>query len=222
MSDRLLPAVITGPDEPVYSVIWMHGLGADGHDFEPIVDELVFANKNKTRFIFPHAPKQPVTVNGGYVMPAWYDIFGIAKGVREDEAGIRASANKIAKLIEHEIFVGVKAEHIVVAGFSQGGALALHTGLRFPVRLAGILALSTYLPLADTLVAERSAENRDINIMMMHGDFDQVVPLELALFSKQKLFECGWSPSWITYPMEHAVCPQQIDDIGQWFNKVLV
>jgi len=217
-----LPAVILGADSPDYSVIWLHGLGADGHDFEPIAADLKFPNKSKTRFIFPHAPNQAVTVNAGSVMPAWYDIIAINENAQEDDAGIRATEKKIAALIDHEIKSGVPAKNIVLAGFSQGGAMALHTALRFPQTLAGILALSTYLPLSSSLASERSAENQGIAILMNHGDYDQVVPLKLAQISKQKLFELGWSVQWQTYPMEHSVCPEQIDDMSKWFATVLV
>jgi phospholipase/carboxylesterase len=223
MSDiEILPAVILGPDKPDYSVIWLHGLGADGHDFEPIAADLDFPNKSKTRFIFPHAPNQSVTINAGHVMPAWYDIFEISEFAQEDEQGIQQTEKKIASLIENEIKSGVSANNIVLAGFSQGGAMALHTALRFSQSLAGILALSSYLPLSSSLASERKDENLEIPIMMMHGDYDAVVPIKLAQTSKQCLFELGWSVQWQTYPMEHNVCPEQIDDISKWFAKVLV
>ncbi len=223
MSDNgILPAVILGPDKPEYSVIWLHGLGADGHDFEPIAADLEFPNKSKTRFIFPHAPTQAVTINAGHVMPAWYDIIDISEYAQEDEQGIQGTEKKIANLIENEIQSGVSAKNIVLAGFSQGGAMALHTALRFSQSLAGILALSTYLPLSGSLAAERKDENLEIPIMMMHGDYDPVVPIKLAQISKQCLFELGWSVQWQTYPMEHNVCPEQIDDISKWFTRILV
>ena len=221
MSD-LLPALVLGPENPDYAVIWLHGLGADGHDFEPIVEELNFPAKGKTRFIFPHAPERAVTINNGHVMPAWYDIFAIESGAREDEPGIRQTEKQIVRILDNEISAGVRSKNIVLAGFSQGGAMALHTGLRFPYDLAGILVLSAYLPLYKSLAAERSAQNNDINIMMMHGEYDPVVPISLAQLSKQRLFESGWSSEWRTYPMEHGVCPDQIDDISQWFSKVLI
>ncbi len=217
----LLPTVISGSDKPEYSVIWLHGLGADGHDFEPIAAELNFPNKSKTRFIFPHAPNKPVSINAGHVMPAWYDILEISEYAEEDEQGIRETEKKIVALLEHEIASGVPAKNIILAGFSQGGAMALQTALRFSQSLAGILALSTYLPLSGRLAAERSTENQDIPIMMMHGDYDPIVPIKLAKISKQALFELGWSVQWKTYPMEHSVCPDQIDDISRWFAKML-
>jgi len=217
---NLLPAVILGPDEPDYSVIWLHGLGDNGHGFEPIVADLNFPTKVQTRFILPHAPSRAVTLNAGHVMPAWYDIFAIEFDAQEDGPGIRETEAQIVKLIEHEMKQGVPSEKIVLAGFSQGGAMALHSALRFPHNLAGILALSTYLPLYDSLAAE-CAQHKEINMMMMHGEYDTVVPFSFAQLSKQRLFESGWSTQWKTYPMEHSVCPEQISDISQWFATVL-
>ena len=217
----LLPAVTIGPEDARYSVIWLHGLGADGHDFEPIVDELNFPGKTQTRFIFPHAPSRPVTINNGYVMPAWYDVIAIDGRAPEDEQGIRASQQQIIELIEQENRRGVDSQHIVLAGFSQGGAVAMQTALRYKKPLAGLLALSTYLPLADSLVEEAAEENKTIPFMMAHGEFDPVVPIQLAQHSKQQLFELGYSVEWKTYPMEHSVIPDEITDIEQWFEKVL-
>ena len=217
----LLPAVIIDPKGAEYSVIWLHGLGADGHDFEPIVAELDFPGKTKTRFIFPHAPNQPVTVNGGAMMPAWYDIVAINAQAAEDEQGIRKSQQQIISLIEQENALGIANEHIVLAGFSQGGAIALQTALRYPQALAGLLALSTYLTLHDSLEKEASSKNQNIPLMMAHGEYDPVVPFELAKLSKQRLLDAGYSVEWKTYPMEHSVCPQEIADIGQWLGKVL-
>ena len=221
MTDSVLPAVRVGPEKASYSIIWMHGLGADGHDFEPIVPDLNFKQKSKTRFIFPHAPSQPVTWNNGYVMPAWYDIIAIGKDVPEDEAGIRKAQKAITILIENEIAQGVDAKHIILAGFSQGGAIALHTALRYPDKLAGILALSTYLPLADKLAGEASAANKNIPIFMAHGDYDPVVPIALAEMSRQKLITLDYKVLWRTYPMEHGVLPDEIDDISVWFEQTL-
>lgn len=218
----LLPAVIIDPKDAEYSVIWLHGLGADGHDFEPIVAELDFPGKAKTRFVFPHAPSQPVTVNNGYVMPAWYDIIDLEKDTAEDEEGIRASQRQIIALVEHENSLGITSEHIVLAGFSQGGAIALQTALRYKEPLAGLLALSTYLPLHDSLEKEASSSNRHIPLLMAHGEVDPVVPFELAKLSKRRLLDAGYSIEWKTYPMQHSVCPQEITDIGQWLGKVLV
>lgn len=222
MSEKLLDAVVVGPDDASYSVIWMHGLGADGYDFEPIVPELQFKNKSKTRFIFPHAPARPVTINNGYVMPAWFDIHAIDEKAPQDEAGIRDTAKKITALISREHQRGVSSEHIVLAGFSQGGAIALHTALRYPHRLAGILALSTFLPLYDKVASEVSSANKDIPIYMAHGNYDPVVPLRLAKLSQKQLHELGYHVDWHEYPMEHSVIPPEIDDISTWFGKVLV
>lgn len=218
----LLPSIKSGPDKARFSVIWLHGLGADGHDFEPIVDELDFPGKKQTRFIFPHAPVRPVTINNGYIMPAWYDIVAIDGQTPDDEQGIRETQQQIVSLIEHEISLGVKSRHILLAGFSQGGAIALHTALRYQEPLAGVLALSTYLPLRGSLATEASTANRDIALMMAHGEYDPVVPIHLAQSSKQKLIETGYSVEWQTYPMEHSVCPQEIVDIGDWLAKILV
>lgn len=222
MKASMLKAVTIDAVDARYSVIWLHGLGADGHDFEPIVPELQFRHKSHTRFIFPHAPAQPVSLNMGYVMPAWFDIIAIDAQAEQDEAGIRAAADSIAALINHEHQGGIPIEHIVLAGFSQGGALALHLGLRYPQRLAGILALSTYLPLADKLVTERSAANADIPIYMAHGEYDPIVPLALAQQSLQHLKQLGYPAEWQVYPMEHGLVPGEIDDISHWFDKVLV
>jgi len=217
----LLPSVVLGPENAEYSVIWLHGLGADGHDFEPIAAELDFPTKSKTRFIFPHAPSRPVTINNGYVMPAWYDIVAIDKQAQDDEQGIRASQKQIVSLIEHENSLGVDTKKIVIAGFSQGGAIALQTALRYPETLAGLLALSTYLTLYDSLEKEMSSKNRSIPLMMAHGEYDPVVPFDLAALSKQRLIDRGYSIDWKTYSMEHSVCPQEIVDIGRWLGKVL-
>jgi phospholipase/carboxylesterase len=187
MKQPLLDAVTIGPKDARYSVIWLHGLGADGHDFEPIVPELAFKTKAQTRFIFPHAPARPVTINQGYIMPAWFDIVAIDDKARQDETGIRDTALRISDLIAQEQQRGVVTDHIVLAGFSQGGAVALHLGLRYPQRLAGILALSAFLPLADKLAAERTPANQDIPIYMAHGEYDPIVPLQLARWSQQQL-----------------------------------
>ena len=222
MNKQLLPAVRVGPAQARYSIIWLHGLGADGHDFEPIVPDLNFKHKNQTRFVFPHAPSQPVTLNNGYVMPAWYDLVGISADAPEDEAGIRRTEALIKDLIAHEQQQGVASEHIILAGFSQGGAIALHTGLRYPQKLAGILALSTYLPLHDKLEQEASITNKHTPIFMAHGSYDPVVPLTLAEFSREQLIKLDYQVEWRTYPMEHGVLPDEIDDISRWFNQLLV
>ena len=201
------------------SVIWMHGLGADGHDFEPIVDELDLPSR-PVRFIFPHAPRRPVTINGGMLMRAWYDISDAAIR-REDASGVRQSQAIVEQLIAGEVARGVASTDIVLAGFSQGGAIALQTALRHPARLAGVMALSTYLPLADTLAAEASAANRDLPIFMAHGKHDPVVVPARAGSSRDTLQGLGYAVQWQEYTMPHAVCPQEIVDISRWLCKVL-
>lgn len=220
MSEPLLEAVTHGPPDASYSVIWLHGLGADGHDFEPIVPELNFKTKHQTRFIFPHAPMRPVTLNQGYVMPAWFDIVAIDDESVQDEAGIRAAAGRISDLIERERQRGIASERIVLAGFSQGGAVALHLGLRYPQPLAGILALSTFLPLASKLADECNEANRAIPIYMAHGMYDPIVPLALAQQSHAQLCGRGYQIDWHVYPMEHSVNPAEIADISAWFDRV--
>lgn len=202
----------TGPN-PVGAVIWLHGLGADGHDFEPVVPELRLTRP--VRFIFPHAPIRPVTINMGMRMRAWYDIFQLGGGP-EDTAGIRASQQLLEKLIESQ-----KGRKIVLAGFSQGGAIVLQTGLRYPERLAGILALSTYLPLASSLEAEASQANRDIPIFMAHGEFDDLIPLQRAEASREQLARLGYKVQWHSYPMPHSVCAPEIADIAKFLARVL-
>jgi len=208
--------------DPRYSVIWLHGLGADGNDFEPIVAELNFTNKNKTRFIFPHAPTMAVTVNNGMVMPAWYDIVAPRIDSEQDEEGIRYSASQINQLIELELSRGIESKNIILAGFSQGGAIALHTGLRFNKPLAGIVALSTYLLLDTFVSAEANAANNAIPIFYAHGSNDPVIPLALAEMSTTFLKKLGYKIDWHSYPMEHSVIPQEIDDISTWLDKTLV
>ncbi len=200
---------------PDASVIWLHGLGADGHDFEPVVPELRLAPTLRLRFVFPHAPVRPVTLNNGMRMRAWYDILQLGGGP-EDEAGVRASQGMVEALIDRERSRGVAARRIVLAGFSQGGAIALHTGLRQGQRLAGLLALSTYLPLAGSLQAERSEANRDVPIFMAHGEFDDVIPITRAQQSREALVAQGYAPQWHSYPMPHSVCGEEIADIAAW------
>ncbi|TVT49607.1 MAG: carboxylesterase [Denitromonas halophila] len=224
MSAELLPCVEieTGP-QPTHAVIWLHGLGADGHDFEPVVDAFDEAALPPTRFVFPHAPMRPVTINGGYVMRAWYDIIAqdFSKR-REDPVGVHESARQIEALIARENARGIPDERIVLAGFSQGGAIALHTALRHPKRLAGVLALSTYLPLAETLKDEASAANRDVPIFMAHGRDDGVIPHDFALQSFAQLTAAGYPITWQTYFVEHGIVMEEIRDVEQWLMSVLV
>ena len=207
----------TGPS-PRAAVIWLHGLGADGHDFEPIVPELEMPAAPGVRFVFPHAPLQPVTINGGAVMRAWYDVTGDG---RQDEAGIRASQARVEALVARERARGIAARSIVLAGFSQGGAMALQAGLRHPERLAGILALSGYLPLPEGLADEVSQANRDVPIFMAHGTQDPVIPLSWATRSRDRLTALGYAIDWHEYPMPHSVCAEEIADIGRWVRGVL-
>jgi phospholipase/carboxylesterase len=209
---------------PAASVIWMHGLGADGNDFVPVVDQLGLDGAPATRFVFPHAPKRAVTINNGYVMRAWYDVsLGDLEGTsrRADERGVRESQAQIGALIEQERKRGSRPERIVLAGFSQGGAVALQTALRYPERLAGVMALSTYLPLADSLPRESAAANRATPVFMAHGVFDPVVPLAMGAGSMTFLAGLGYPVEWHQYPMQHSVCAQEIGDIAAWLRKVL-
>jgi len=210
----------TAPN-PVASIVWLHGLGADGNDFVPIVDELDLPAGMPIRFVFPHAPMMPVTINDGYVMRAWYDVSLDGIDRRPDAAGIRQSQASIERLLRREIERGSRPERIVLAGFSQGGAITLQTGLRFPERLAGLMVLSSYLPLAETLAAEAAPANANVPIFVAHGEYDAVVPLELGSRSADRLREAGYPVDWHAYPMQHSVCAQEIVDIGRWLKRVL-
>lgn len=204
---------------PLHSIIWMHGLGADGDDFVPVAEEMRLPVA--VRYIFPHAPMMPVTINGGYVMRAWYDIAGTNIAARQDEDGIRASRLAIEALIEREKQRGVAAENIYLAGFSQGGAIALYTGLLHAQRLGGILALSTYLPLEETLPGETGEGAEHLPIFMAHGLDDTVVPVELGLASARRLGEMGYRPEWHEYAMQHSVCMAEVRDIEAWLTRRL-
>jgi phospholipase/carboxylesterase len=204
----------TGPN-PQAAVLWLHGLGADGHDFEPIVPQLRLAKP--VRFVFPHAPMRPVTINQGMRMRAWYDIFQFGGGP-EDEAGVRASQRLVEQLIQEQ---PVPANRIVVAGFSQGGAIALQTALRYPERLAAVLALSTYVPLSASLEAERSSANQGLPIFMAHGQYDDLIPLARAEQSRHFLERLGYPVEWHAYPMPHSVCPEEIVHIAEFLRRVL-
>ena len=208
----------TGPS-PRAAIVWMHGLGADGHDFAPIVPELRVPVP--VRFVFPHAPMRAVTINFGAVMRAWYDVRGVGGERREDADGVRASQARIEALIARERARGIAANRLVLAGFSQGGAMALHTGLRHPERLAGILALSCALPLGDTLEAEASPANRDVPIFMAHGTHDDMIPLARARGAHDVLVRLGFPVEWHQYPMPHAVCAEEIADVSAWLATVL-
>lgn len=203
------------------SVIWMHGLGADARDFEPIVPELRLPPDLALRFVFPNAPIRPVTINGGMRMRAWYDVLSIDLPRREDAEGVYASERSIFELIEREQKRGIPAERIVLAGFSQGGAMALHAGLRHPGRLAGILALSCYIPLASKFASERRPANQNTPIFIAHGDCDAVIPMRYGKQSAETLEGLGYSVEWRDYGMGHEVCWEEIRDIAQWLERVL-
>jgi phospholipase/carboxylesterase len=209
---------------PTGSVIWLHGLGADGHDFEPIVPELQLPEALRLRFVFPHAPVRPVTVNGGMQMRAWYDIVSLDRDGPSDEDGIRQSGAILQGLIDKEIQRGIPANRIVVAGFSQGGAIAIHAALRCTEKLGGLMALSTYLPLPNFFDAEvvNNAElnNTDLPIFMAHGSFDPVLPMQLGQASYEQLSSAGFDVQWHEYPMAHAVCAEEIRDIRSWLLSV--
>lgn len=221
MSKTLEAVIIEPAGEPQAVVIWLHGLGADGYDFEPIVPELDLPADAAIKFVFPHAPKMPVTVNAGYVMRAWYDIAEADLGEQQDAKGIQQSQQQLTALIELEIAQGTPANKIILAGFSQGGAIILQTGLRYPQRLGGIMALSTYVPLADTLASEKHAANQDVPIFYGHGEQDEIIPIGFAKQSRDLLLEQGYQVEWHSYAMPHAVVPDEIDALGLWLRKVL-
>jgi phospholipase/carboxylesterase len=206
---------------PTGSVIWMHGLGADGHDFEPIVPELVQRGERPLRFIFPHAPIRPVTINGGYPMRAWYDIAAIDRRTAEDDSGIRTSQAVIDTLVRRENSRGVASERIVLAGFSQGGAMAVFAGTRFPEKLAGIMGLSCYLLLEPQLLTERSTANQSTPVFLAHGTRDPVVQLMLGEHARHVLQAAGYAIEWHAYEMPHSLCPQEVTDIAAWLRRVL-
>ncbi|HZF27440.1 MAG TPA: alpha/beta hydrolase fold domain-containing protein [Steroidobacteraceae bacterium] len=206
---------------PTASVIWLHGLGADGHDFEPVVPELVRPGERALRFVFPHAPVRPVTLNNGYAMRAWYDILGIDRKSTQDEVGIRDSAAAIRALLARENARGIASHRIVLAGFSQGGAMALFVGLRYPERLAGIIGLSCYAVLASTLDSERHAANQETPIFLAHGTFDPMVDISLGQAGRELLESRGYKVEWRTYPVPHAVSPEEIGDIAAWLRRAL-
>jgi phospholipase/carboxylesterase len=215
-------AIVLAPAAPAAaSVIWLHGLGADGRDFIPIVPELKLPAEPGVRFVFPHAPVRAVTLNNGMRMRAWYDIRTLTAEGRADETGLRESGARLAEYIAKERAAGIDAARIVVAGFSQGGAVALHAGLRYAEPLAGILALSTYLPLASTLATERNAANQETPILMCHGLYDPVLPHGLGVMARDALRALGYTVDWQEYPMQHQVCLPEIEAIGAWLQARL-
>lgn len=230
MTDSLLDHIqIETAPNPTHAVIWMHGLGADGHDFAGIVPQVVPQNakthdtqsRAAIRFIFPHAPIQPVTVNGGMAMRAWYDIRVPTLVQAEDEQGIHASEQAITALIKQQNSLGIPTSRIILAGFSQGSAMTLHIGLRYPETLAGLIALSGYLPLADQAAQGWSEANRQTPIFLAHGTFDPVVTLNRGTTTRDQLLAHGYQVQWHTYPMPHSVCPEEIEDIASFFKSVL-
>jgi phospholipase/carboxylesterase len=210
----------TAPN-PKHSILWLHGLGADGNDFKPIVPELVDRSWPPLRFVFPHAPVRAVTVNGGMRMRAWYDILGAQIAARQDEEGIRASIASLDELIAREAERGVPSANVILAGFSQGGAIVLAGGIRHAQKLAGVVALSTYLPLDASSGTERNAANAGLPVFMGHGSFDPVVPQALGLLSRDALVRLGYEVEWRSYPMAHQVCPPEIADLRAWIAKRL-
>lgn len=203
--------------QPQYSIIWLHGLGADGHDFVPIADELELPAP--VRYVFPHAPMRPVTVNGGFVMRAWYDIAGQSIDAQQDAAGIRASQSLVETLIAQEVAKGIATHNIFLAGFSQGGAIALHTALRQNALLGGVLALSTYLPLAESASSELLEQTKKTPVFMAHGRSDLVVPYSLGVTSRDALLKFGYAVEWHEYAMQHSVCEEELRDIEAWLAK---
>ena len=221
MSDLLEHIQIETNDNPEIAIIWMHGLGADGNDFVPMVRELDLAGLPGIRFIFPHAKTMPVTINNGYVMRAWYDITGLEADRREDEGGLRASQQEIEALIEREKQRGIPASRILLAGFSQGCAMAIQTGLRHPETLAGLLCLSGYVPLSDKLGTERTEASKATPIFMAHGRYDNVVPFNRAEASRDLLVSLGYRLEWHEYAMQHTLCLEEVQHISAWLKKVL-
>ncbi len=208
-------------ESPTASVIWLHGLGADGYDFIPVVKELEALGAPPARYVFPHAPEIPVTINNGFVMRAWYDIVGADLARQEDDTRIRASAAAVEGLIEREAARGIARSRVVLAGFSQGGAITLHAGIRQSAPLAGLIALSTYLPLTDTVAAERNVASQRVPIFMAHGTGDQVVPLARGAASRDALRALGFDVRWSDYPMPHSVCEEEIRSIAAFLKEML-
>lgn len=215
---------VGGAENPDGTVIWLHGLGADGHDFEPIVPELQLQRTADIRFVFPHAPVRPVTINGGVPMRAWYDVMSLDRSGPQDEAGIRESSATLVRLIAREHERGIPYERIVLAGFSQGGAIAIHTALRFPQRLAGLMALSTWMPLEASVAGEvagsEESQPRDLPVLMAHGSFDPILPIAAGRHARDIMQEVGFEVQWHEYPMAHAVCAEEIAAIRNWLADI--
>jgi phospholipase/carboxylesterase len=220
-NDALETVTVETGAKPSATILWMHGLGADGHDFEPLVPELLDDGMPALRFVFPHAPVRPVTINNGYQMRAWYDIIGIDRRSAEDVSGIQASADALTALIRAENARGIATARIVLAGFSQGGAMALHLATRFPEKLAGVIALSSYLPLAKEFATERSSANLATPIFMAHGSQDPVVPFSLGDESRRVLEGTGYRVEWHKYPMPHSLCEPEVADLRAFLRKIV-
>jgi phospholipase/carboxylesterase len=220
MSETLPAIEIETKPKPSHAVIWLHGLGADGNDFVPVVKQMKLPPLG-IRFVFPHAPMRPVTINGGFVMRAWYDIAYQELAFKEDERGLRDSQKLIEDLIARENARGIPSSRIVLAGFSQGGVITLQAGLRQPKRLAGLMALSAYLPMSPMVEVERNAASNSVPIFMGHGIADDIVPLALAKMSRDTLIKLGYEVEWHQYQMPHSVCPEELADIGTWLKRVL-
>jgi phospholipase/carboxylesterase len=220
MAENSSPIILETGKQPQHSIIWLHGLGADGQDFVPIADELELPVA--VRYIFPHAPMRPVTINGGFVMRAWYDIAGSSIDVQQDAVGIRASQSSVEALIAQEIARGTASHNIFLAGFSQGGAIALHTALRQASPLGGVLALSTYLPLADSAARELLAGTKATPIFMAHGRSDPVIPCALGAVSRDALVKFGYAVEWREYAMQHSVCDAELRDIEAWLTRQIL
>jgi len=222
-STSLLKSIVTEINAPITaSVIWLHGLGADGHDFAGITSQLQLPKSLGIRFIFPHAPVRSITLNRGFAMRAWFDIYSLNNLNQEDQAGIQLSEQAISQLLQQQQIAGVPAARIILAGFSQGGAMALYTGLRYPERLGGILGLSTYLPLLPQFSSQAHEANRQTPIFLAHGDQDDILPLELGETTRNYLQQAGYSVEWRQYPMAHEVCLPEIADISRWLTNILL
>ena len=215
---------VGGGEKPDGSVIWLHGLGADGHDFEPIVPELRLDEQANVRFVFPHAPIRPVTINSGIPMRAWYDVMSLDRAGPQDEAGIRDSAAALRQLIEREHDRGVDYNRIVLAGFSQGGAIAMHTAMRFSKKLAGLMALSTWMPLESTIdeevIQNQNSQPRDLPVLMAHGSFDPMLPIGAGQHARDLIRKAGFDVQWHDYPMAHAVCAEEVAEIRKWLLNI--
>lgn len=222
ITGQLLSCVEVEPSKPANAtVIWLHGLGADGHDFEPVVPALKLPESLPIRFVFPNAPHQPVTVNGGMVMPAWYDILEMSIERKIDVDGLLKSVQQIDALIQREIDRGIASDRIVLAGFSQGGAVAYHAALCYPKRLAGLITLSTYMATAELIEQQRSDINRNIPVVIHHGTADDVVPISLGTQATEKLQQLGYQPQWHSWPIDHGLCLEEVESIGEWLVRTL-